>query len=92
VNNAESRWEYQGEGRNRVLVEWRKLQVDPKYEINKDGVLRRIDTKRIPKDQSKFRYFDGGVRRSISVRKLRNMAWSEDDSSPKLRFRTEAKK
>jgi hypothetical protein len=68
-----------------VVVEWRKLQVDPKYEINEDGVLRRIDTKKIPKDQTDFRYYDGEIRRSISVRKLRNMAWSSRE--PKSYYR-----
>jgi hypothetical protein len=84
---SESRFEHNHADGTVHIVEWRKIDVDPRYEINRDGLLRRVDTKRIQKDQTKFRYFEGSVRRAISVRKLRNRAWPEVISKPNGRFR-----
>lgn len=87
---SNKRWDHIRDGKKLVVVEWRKISVDPNYEINEKGVVRRVLSKRVQKDQKEFRYFEGSVRRSISVRKLHRIAWPEVFSSPKLRRREDA--
>jgi hypothetical protein len=71
------RWEEVWRGNEKIIVEWRVIQVCPTYEISRDGIIRKVKNKRVRAKQPDFRWVDDGNRKSVSVRKLRNAAWPE---------------
>lgn len=74
---AKRRWEEVWQDNEKIIVEWRVLDVCLTHEINRDGVIRKVKNKRVLAERPEFRWFDGGSRKSMSVRKLRNTAWPE---------------
>jgi hypothetical protein len=60
--------------------EWRALVDHPKYEMNRQGVIRHAVSKKIRNEPNLgFRYYESGVRKSISIRTLLGKTFPDGD-------------
>lgn len=60
------------------IEEWRTLEDHPKYEVNHEGVIRHVVSKKIRNEPNGgFRYYDNGVRKSIPIRVLLDETFSD---------------
>ena len=63
-----------------VIEEWRAIDDHHKYEINRKGVIRNVQSKKIRNEPNRgFRYYDDGVRKSIPIRILLDTIFPDND-------------
>jgi hypothetical protein len=69
-----------GEVRKFIIAEeWRTIEDHPRYEMSRAGIIRSVRTKKIRHEPNLgFRYYDGGVRKSIPIRVLLGRTFSDE--------------
>lgn len=64
-----------------LITEWREVEEFPEFEINRDGMVQDVKSKRIRNTQdgrnSRLRVMRNGRRTGVTIRELRNQAFPE---------------